>query len=122
MQQAEPYVEDGGIGELARGQFDGQHYALWSDAKKAYKQKAHEIVDYRRESLKTSHNARMALLKEQLVQATNEKIRKMRSAQIKNAESDYSRHIQDLDLALQRIDIIASPIAYGELYIRGGNK
>lgn len=122
LQQAEPYVEGDEIGELARGQFDGQHYALWSDAKKAYKQKAHEIVDYRRESLKTSHNARMALLKEQLAQATNDKIRKMRSAQIKNAESDYSQHIQDLDLALQRIDIIASPIAYGELYIRGGNK
>jgi hypothetical protein len=68
-----------------------------------------------------SHRARIALLEEQLSQATNEKIQKMRRSQIAAAEADYARRIQELDIALERADIVAGPVAYGVIHVSGGS-
>ena len=57
------------------------------------------------------------MLKDQLEQATDEKIRRMRQAQISAAEADYARRIQELDIAAERADITAQPVAYGVLHI-----
>lgn len=98
---------------------DAQHYSLWNDIRNKHRQKTQEQAEYRRESLSSSHRARVNLLEEQLSKATNEKIQKMRRSQIDAAESDYAKRIQDLDIALERVDIIASPIAYGVIHILG---
>lgn len=97
---------------------DVQHYSLWNDARTKHRQKTRELAGYRRESLTTSHRARIALLEEQLSQATNEKIQKMRRSQIAAAEVDYARRIQELDIAVERADIIAGPVAYGVIAIK----
>jgi len=94
-------------------ELDTQHYKQWSEARVKHRQRTQELAAYRRESLSTSHRARIALLDEQLKQASNEKIQKMRQSQIITAEADYARHIQDLDIALERADVIAEPVAYG---------
>lgn len=99
---------------------DAQHYSLWADAKNKHQQHTRELAEYRRESLSTSHRARIALLEEQLEQASNEKIQKMRHAQITAAEADYARQIQDLEIAMEKADVIADPVAYGLLHIVGG--
>ncbi len=96
---------------------DDQHYSLWNDAGVRHRQKTQEQAEYRRESLSTSHRARIALLEEQLCQATNDKIQKMRRSQIAAAEADYARRIQELDIALERADIVASPVAYGVIHV-----
>ena len=100
---------------------DAQHYSLWNDARSRHRQKTQEQAEYRRESLSTSHRARIALLEEQLSQATNEKIQKMRRSQIAAAEADYARRIQELDIALERADIVAGPVAYGVIHVSGGS-
>jgi len=96
---------------------DGQHYTLWSDARVKHRQRTQELAEFRRESLTTSHRARIALLEEQLKQAGNEKIQKMRQSQISAAEADYARRIQDLDIAMERADLTAGVVAYGILIV-----
>ncbi|HOP08541.1 MAG TPA: helicase, partial [candidate division Zixibacteria bacterium] len=98
---------------------DGQHYSLWSDARVKHRRRTQELAEFRRESLTTSHRARIALLEEQLKQASNEKIQKMRQSQISAAEADYARRIQDLDIAMERAEITAEPVAYGVIQIVG---
>ncbi|MBA4418469.1 MAG: helicase [Syntrophus sp. (in: bacteria)] len=111
-------VEDpGNSGAPVWGELDAQHYTLWSEARAKHRQRTQELAEYRRESLSTSHRARMALLEEQLNQANNDKIQKMRQSQIATAETDYARRIQDLDIAMERADVIAEPVAYGVLSI-----
>lgn len=100
-------------------ELDTQHYKLWAEARAKHRQRTQELAEYRRESLSTSHRARIALLEEQLKQASNEKIQKMRQSQIDAAEADYARHSQDLDIAMERADVIAEPVAYGTLTIEG---
>ena len=43
----------------------------------------------------------------------------MRQSQIDTAEADYARRIQELDIAIERADIIAQPVAYGIIHIDG---
>ena len=111
------------LGEISSpvwDELDVQHYKLWIDARTKHRQRTQELAEYRRESLSTSHRARIALLEEQLKQATNDKIQKMRQSQIAAAEADYARRIQELDIAMERADVIASPVAYGTIEISKG--
>ncbi len=98
-------------------ELDVQHYKLWSEACATHQRQTRELSEYRRESLATSHKARISLLEEQLGQASNEKIQKMRRSQIAAAETDYARRIQDLDIAVERADVTAGPVAYGVITV-----
>ena len=102
-------------------ELDAQHYKLWSDARSKHQQRTQELAEYRRVSLSTSHQARIALLEEQLQQTSNEKIQKMRESQIASAEADYARRTQELDIAMERADIIAGAVAYGVITIENGD-
>ena len=104
-------------GSLSWDDLEGQHYKLWTEARDRHQKQTRELVGYRKESLSTSHRARIALLTEQLQQNENEKIRKMRRSQIDSAEADYARHMQDLNIAMEKADIIAEAVAYGVLMV-----
>ena len=114
-----PTDERGNDGSPAWDDLDAQHYKLWSEARAKHQQRTQELAEYRRESLATSHLARIALLEEQLKQASNDKIQKMRQSQIAAADADYARRIQDLDIAMERAEVTAGPVAYGVLFIDG---
>jgi len=96
---------------------DAQHHRLWSEARTNHQRRTRELAEYRRESLATSHRARVSLLEEQLGQAINEKIQKMRQSQIAAAEDDYAHRIQELDIAMERTEVTADPVAYGVINI-----
>lgn len=100
-------------------ELDSNHYQLWSEARSEHLNRTEELTEFKRESLATSHQARIALLTEQLNQATDEKIKRMRRSQIETAEFDFARRIQELDIAIERADIKAEPVAYGILIIKG---
>ena len=102
-----------------RKALDDEHYRRWSKARSDHRHRTNELVRFRRESLSTSHRARMALLNEQLRQTEDAKIRRMRQSQIAAAEADYARRTKDLDGALETADIVTTPVAYGTLTIAG---
>jgi len=89
------------------------HYSIWINSKSEHIEENNRIINYQRESLSTSHKARIALLNDLLQRVEDEKIRRMRQKEIENAESDYARHIQDLDIAGRKADIEFEPVAYG---------
>ena len=100
---------------------DAQHYTLWNEARAKHQQRTQELVAYRKESLSTSHGARLALLEEQLKQAGDERLQRMRRSQITVAEADYARRIEELESAMERVDIIAEPVAYGVIDLLEGD-
>ena len=117
-----PTGEDNIPKPSAWDELDAHHYKLWSEAREKHQRLTQELAQYRRESLTTSHRARIALLKDQLNQATDEKIRRMRQSQIDSAEADYARRIQELDIAMERADITAQPVAYGVISVEGSDR
>ena len=102
-----------------RDELETLHQQLWTEAREDHRQNTQELAAYRKESLSTSHQARVALLREQLQQATSENIRRMRRYQIANAEADYNRRIRELDDAMGKADITAESVAYGILEVQG---
>ena len=111
-------AEDAEAGEQGEwDELEAQHYRLWSEARSEHRQRTQELAAYRRESLATSHQARIALIREQLEKASNENIQRMRRSQIGRAEADYNRRIGELDKAEENVDIVAEPVAYGILNI-----
>ena len=110
-------VEAGEQGEW--DELETQHHRLWSEARAEHQQRTQELAAYRRESLATSHQARMALLREQLEKASDENIQRMRRSQIGRAEADYNRRIEELDKAGENVDIVAEPVAYGIIELEG---
>lgn len=109
-----------GVDSLVFAALDALHYKLWSEALAKHRQRTQELAEYRRESLSTSHRARIALLKEQLKKATDERITRMHQSQIDTAEADYARHIQELGIAMERADVTAEPVAYGVIRCERG--
>jgi ATP-dependent helicase HepA len=78
-----------------------------------------QLAQYRKESLQTSHQARLSQLHTQLAQASEENIRRMRQAQIINAEADFKRRMDEFDKAAQRADISAQSVAFGIVVVQG---
>ena len=97
-------------------------YDLWSKAREDHRDRERDLAQYRRESLTSSHDARIALLGDQLSQSTNEKIKRMRQSQIDSANADYARRIQELEIAMERTDVHTQLIVHGTIQVvQGGS-
>ena len=96
---------------------DGQHYSRWTEARARHQQRMQELIAFRKESLSTSHRARLALLEEQLEKVGDERLQRMRRSQIAAADADYARRIEELESAMEQVDIVAERVVYGVLDI-----
>lgn len=113
-------IEAGGVGPgmaNAWEYLEEKHYELWSQARSNHRQRTLEIAAFRKESLAASHRARMLLLEEQLQRSDDDKIRRMRQSQIATAGADYARHLQELDIAVERADVTAALVVRGVLLV-----
>ena len=93
------------------------HQRLWAEAREKHRERTQALADYRKQSLSTSHQKRIALLEERIAQATDPNIQRMRRSQLAKAEADYRRRIQEFDEAIAKADITAEPVAYGLLEV-----
>lgn len=99
-------------------QLEQRQYDRWQEARQRHRKETEDLVAYRRQSLEASHQARLALLHEQLAQADNDKIRRMRTSQIAAAVADYDRRVAELDASKSKADITSQPLAFGVIRIK----
>ena len=98
---------------------DKFHHELWEEEKLSHDKKTKEICAYRRESLKTSHRGRVRIISDQIENATNDKIRKMKQAQLNNTQSEFDRKMGELEKAESVSDIYARPVVFGIVKVVG---
>jgi hypothetical protein len=94
---------------------DGWHFEMWERRRAAHAAETADIARFRRDSLDASHSARLATLRDQLASVGEERIRRMRTAQIARAGSDYQQAIEDLEAAEAGADILFRRVALGTL-------
>jgi hypothetical protein len=109
--------DDSMVNLLDKELLDQKHYKEWDRARKAHSEKSIANAEYKRESLNTSHKAQISLLETQLRSSNDEKIQRMRLAQMSSAINDYQMRISKLDTDMQRADIESDPIAYGIIQV-----
>lgn len=89
------------------------HYRHWLDARANHIEAISQIAQARLTSLRTTHSARLSVLEDQRDQAADNRIIRMRDAQIESAKRDYERRAAELKSAHERADIIAEPAVFG---------
>ncbi len=92
---------------------DGWHHELWDSRRAEHVVEAAKIARFRRDSLEASYRARMAILEEQRSRASEERIRRMRSAQIERAIADHREALARLARDEARADILPRRVAAG---------
>jgi hypothetical protein len=105
--------------EKAFAELDRIHHGLWNKEREEHHRKAQEISSFKRVSLETSHRGRQSVVSEQLSNATNEKIRRMKQAQLNNNQADFERRMSELDIAEKGSDIHARAVVFGVLRMEG---
>jgi ATP-dependent helicase HepA len=98
---------------------DSWHHELWLARRTAHIAETAEIARFRRDSLNASHRARMAVLEEQLARASEDRIRRMRTAQIARAGADHNEALAHLVRDEGRADILARRVAAGVIELEG---
>lgn len=96
---------------------DSWHHELWVARRAAHIQATAEIAGFRRDSLDASHRARMSIIEEQLALATEERIRRMRSAQVARAAADHAEALAALARDEARADILVRRVAAGVIEV-----
>ena len=94
------------------------HHQMWEQALSVHQKKTEELILYKESSLKTSHQARLVMLKEQLMKSDDNRYRKMTEGKIRIAIQDYEEHMEQLLAARKKADILFEPLAYGQLLIQ----
>lgn len=105
------------VSEKESEALDQVHHSLWVQEKTVHQVGTAEVVRFRQESLETSHRGRLNVLEEQIANATNAKIRRMKEAQLNNVQADYERKRVELESAQSAADIHARPVVFGTLVV-----
>jgi ATP-dependent helicase HepA len=100
-------------------ELDTKHHAKWTSAQANHIAENREQVDFRIQSLTVSHRARCKAIEDQLLRATNERIRLMKQSELARANADFDRRMQSLEQAAGSGDIHASPVIFGTLVVKG---
>jgi superfamily II DNA or RNA helicase len=98
---------------------DGWHHELWLRRRAEHVAEAAEIARFRRDSLQASYRARMAILEEQRDRVSEERIRRMRGAQIDRAVADQGEALSRLARDEARADIFSRRVAAGIVRVEG---
>ena len=96
---------------------DKIHYENWQAAKKEYTEFVKEECDFRAEQARQTTTKREIILKGQIANATDERILRMRTAQLENLRKQYDEQKKNLDETVIKADIHTQPLVKGVLHV-----
>jgi ATP-dependent helicase HepA len=92
-------------------------YYMWAQARAAHRDDTRIRIGAQLASLRTTHAARTGLLLHQMAQAGEDRIRRMRDGQLRNAERDFASRQERLAQASTRCDLLSEPLVLGVLEV-----
>ena len=117
MQYASDYAFDDSIHAARWDSMDRIHYENWQNAKSEYVELVKEDCDFRIEQLRQTTTKREIIIKGQIAAATDERILRMRNAQLENLRKHYEEQKKILEDTVQKADIHTQPLVKGVLHI-----
>ena len=100
---------------------DELHHEQWRTARANHMAENRDMVQHRDQSLTVSHRARCKLLEDQIDNATNKKIRRMKVGELARANYDYERRVEKLQRLADSADIHATLVVEGMIEVTRGN-
>lgn len=96
---------------------DQLHYERWQLAKNQYVTEVNDECNYRLEQISHSANQRAAIVRGQIAAATDEKIRRMRSAQLDKIEREHAEQMSSVENIIGKADIHTNLLVRGVLHV-----
>lgn len=93
------------------------HANEWKSAKEKYLSDAANIATFKLESLENTHRNRVRSLEQQIHDAYDESIRRMRIGELETVEADFEKRMEDIKSAQARADIHTTLLANGVIII-----
>ena len=101
-------------------ELESRHYQMWKDALSTYRSRIVDLAKFKESSLNASHTGRISMLQDRLASSTEEKIRRMRRAEIDRAVREYNERLADLQRSSEQADITMERIMVGTIQIKRG--
>jgi len=117
IQYASEYHEENGEHNDNWDEMDDLHYERWQKAREKYTEDVRNECEYRLEQLSHSFHQQEAIIRGQVESATDEKIRRMRIAQLENVKKKYNAQIKQVDETVKKVDIHTSLLVRGVLHV-----
>ena len=117
LAEAEDARDETAVEEATLNEIDRRHHGEWSAARAHHMAENRELVQHRLHSLNVSHQARCRLLEDQIERATNERIHRMKVAELARAAYDYEKRVAELERAADGADIHTAQVVTGMLEV-----
>lgn len=117
IQYASEYYEDAGSHQSVWDQMDDLHYKRWQTSKKQYSADVREECEYRKEQLTHSFHQQEAIVRGQIESSTDDKIKRMRIAQLDNITKKYNAQTKTVDETVAKVDIHTNLLVRGVLHV-----
>ncbi len=96
---------------------DQLHYRRWQTAKEAYTTEVRNECEYRLEQIAHSSNQQEVIVRSQIKAATDEKIKRMREAQLENLKKKYENQKTMVEDTIGKADIHTNLLVRGVLHV-----
>jgi hypothetical protein len=117
MQYASDYVFDDSKHSARWDLLDEIHYKNWQKEKEEYVKTVREDCDFRVEQLRQTTTKREIVIKGQITNATDERILRMKTAQLENLRRNYEKQKRALEDTIQKADIHTQLLVKGVLHV-----
>lgn len=117
IQYASEYYEDDGAHQSSWDQMDDLNYKRWQDSKEQYSADVRDECEYRKEQLTHSFHQQEAIVRGQIESATDDKIKRMRIAQLENITKKYNAQTKRVDETVAKVDIHTNLLVRGVLHV-----
>lgn len=117
LQSARSVTNGAPLSHANKDVLDSRHHAKWAEAQALHRAANQALVEHRVQSFTVSHRARRKAIEDQLVRATNEKIRLMKESELARAQVDFEGRMEELKRASTTGDIRVSPVLFGNVAV-----
>ena len=117
IQYASEYYEDDVTHQSSWDQMDDLHYKRWQSSKEQYSADVRDECEYRKEQLTHSFHQQEAIVRGQIESATDDKIKRMRIAQLENITKKYNAQTKKVDETVAKVDIHTNLLVRGVLHV-----
>lgn len=99
-------------------ELDRIHHKKWLHSLGNYIEESRQLIEVRIQSLTASYHSRRAILERQLLTLTDEKIKRMKNAELARSELDFNLRVSKLQSDIAATDLRTKSVILGMLEIR----
>lgn len=98
-------------------ELENKHFALWKSAKERYVAESEQSIRFKLSSLVSSQQGQVRAVENILSKATDERIIKMKKAQLDRLEQSFNEKQANLKAEIDKCDIVSAKLAVGILRV-----